>query len=164
MTALAIHAAFLHADRGQVTEFQRALGQAQDAFGCIDLADTTPWACTDSPVRFTTWQSSAYYELARRGGDPRLRDQAVTLLAQTLDNPRPVTRAQFLPGLAGTRALAGDLDTAVVLGHQAVDTITAMSSRRIYARLDVLRGMLEPMRAGPGVADLRDRLATATAA
>ena len=163
-TTLATNAAFRHADRGQVTEFQRALGAAQDAFGRIDPADTTPWASADSPVRFSTWQGSAYYELARRGGDPRLRDQAVTLLAQTLDNPRPVTRAQFLPDLAGARALAGDLDTAVVLGHQAVDTITGMSSRRIYARLGVLHEVLKPMRASPGVADLRDRLATATAA
>ncbi len=163
-TALAINAAFLHADRGQVTEFKRALGEAEDAFGRIDPAATTPWGCVDSPVRFTTWQGGAYYELARRGGDPRLRDQAVTLLSQVLDNPRPVTRAQFLPDLAGARALAGDVDTAVALGHQAVDTITAMSSRRIYARLGILHGALEPMRASPGVADLRDRLATATAA
>ncbi|MGH3753408.1 MAG: hypothetical protein ACRDRP_12045 [Pseudonocardiaceae bacterium] len=125
-------------------------------------AATTPWGHID-PVRFTSWQGSAYYELARRSGDPRLLDQAQALLSQAPDNPRPVTRAQYLPDLAGARALAGDVGTAVVLGHQAVDTITGMSSRRIYARLGVLHGVLEPMRASPGMAELRDRLAAATA-
>ncbi len=164
-TALATKAACAHAARGQVTECQRALGEAEDAFTLIDPAATTPWACgVGSLVRFSTWQGHAYYELARRGGDPRLRDQAVTLLSQVLDNPRPVTRAQYLPDLAGARALVGDVDTAVVLGHQAVDTITAMSSRRNYARLGVLHGVLEPMRESPGVGELRGRLATATTA
>ncbi len=163
-TTLATNAAFLHAARGQVTECQRALGEAQDAFGRIDPAATAPWACVDSSIKITTWQGHAYYELARRGGDPRLRDPAVTLLAQVLDNPRPMSRALYLPDLVGAHALAGDVDTAVALGHQALDTITAMSSRRIYARLGVLHGVLEPMQASPGVADLRDRLATATAA
>ncbi len=163
-TMLASLTAFVHADLGRVTACQRALGDAQEAFTRIDPADTTPWACFDSPVRFTTWKGHAYYELARHSSDPRLRDQAVTLLAQTLDNLRPMTRALYLPDLVGAHALAGDIDTAVALGHQAIDTITAMSSRRNYARLGVLHGVLEPMRASPGVADLRDRLATATAA
>jgi hypothetical protein len=69
-----------------------------------------------------------------------------------------------LPDLTGAHALAGHVDTAVALGYQALDTITGMSSRRLYARLGVLRGVLEPLRASPDVADLRARLATATAA
>ncbi len=140
---------------------QRTLGEVLDM--PVATSPWAAWACVDG-LRVSAWQGHAYYELARRSGHPRLRDQAVTLLAQALDNPRPISRALYLPDVAGAHAPAGDVDTAVALGHQAVDTITAMTSRRTYARLRVLHGVLEPLHASPGVADLRDRLATATAA
>lgn len=57
--------------------------------------------------------------------------------------------------------LAGDVGTAVAVGHQAVDTVTGISSRRTYDRLRVLNSVLEPMHTSPGVAELRERLALA---
>ncbi|MGH3815998.1 MAG: hypothetical protein ACRDUV_26715, partial [Pseudonocardiaceae bacterium] len=137
-TALATNAAFAHADRGHLADCQRALGDAEDAFTRIDPANVTPWACVDGPIKIATWQGHAYYELARTSGDQRCMQRAVTLLGQAVDNPRAMSRALYLPDLAGAEALAGDVDTAVALGHQAVDTVTAMTSRRNYARLRVL--------------------------
>lgn len=38
------------------------------------------------------------------------------------------TRALYLSRLAEAHALAGDIDTAVSVGHHAVDAVTALSS------------------------------------
>lgn len=67
-------------------------------------------------------------------------------------------RAELLRVLASAHALAGDADTAVTLGHQAIDAITALHSPRAYQALRRLHTVLEPMRTSPGVAELRDRL------
>ncbi len=66
----------------------------------------------------------------------------------------------YLPDVAGAHALAGDVTTALTMGHQAVDLATAMSSRRTWGRLRVLSDVLEPLHASPGVAELRHRLIT----
>jgi hypothetical protein len=68
------------------------------------------------------------------------------------------SRALYLPELAGAHALAGDSDTAVSVGHQAIDAVTAVHSPRAYDRLHVLRTVLEPLHTSPGVAELRERL------
>ncbi|MGH3773823.1 MAG: hypothetical protein ACRDRW_20940, partial [Pseudonocardiaceae bacterium] len=73
------------------------------------------------------------------------------------------SRALYLPRLAGAHAIAGDVDTAVTLGHQAIDAVTALHSPRAHDRLRVLNTALEPLHTSAGVAELRDRLA-ATAA
>ncbi|MGH3795791.1 MAG: hypothetical protein ACRDSP_12980 [Pseudonocardiaceae bacterium] len=80
-----------------------------------------------------------------------------------LDTGYARVRALYLPDLAGAHALAGDTDTAITIGHQAVDTITEQSSHQAYDRLRVLNTVLEPMRTSPDVAELRDRLATTAA-
>lgn len=76
------------------------------------------------------------------------------------DYTRP--RALDLTRLAGGHAIAGDTDTAVTIGHQAVDAVTALHSPRAYDRLRVLNAALQPLHTSAGVAELRDRL-TATA-
>lgn len=76
------------------------------------------------------------------------------------DNPHAMSRALYLPDLAGCHALTGDIDTAVTIGHQAVNLAGSMHSRRAQTRLRVLHTVLEPMHASPGVAELRERLAT----
>ncbi|MGH3794790.1 MAG: hypothetical protein ACRDSP_07855 [Pseudonocardiaceae bacterium] len=160
-TAMAANAAFAHAARGDRAQCERALGASEEAFTRVDPAAATPWACVDGPVKIATWQGHASYEVARIGGDQRCATRAVELLGQVVDNPRPMSRALYLPDLAGAHALAGDVGTAVAVGHQAVDTATGISSRRTYDRLRVLGGVLEPMRTSPGVAELRERLALA---
>ena len=76
---------------------------------------------------------------------------------------RARSRALSLPDLAGAHALAGDTDTAVTLGHQAVDAVTAVFSPQAHDRLRTLDTALEPLHTSAGVAELRERL-SATAA
>ncbi len=87
-------------------------------------------------------------------GSGLVRDTAVARLHAA------ARRAQRLPDLAGAHALAGDTDTAVSVGHQAVDAVTAVHSPRAYGRLHRLHTVLEPLHTSPGVAELRDRLTT----
>jgi hypothetical protein len=67
-------------------------------------------------------------------------------------------QAKCLPDLAAAHAIAGDADTAVIIGHQAIDAVTALHSPRAYDRLHVLNTALEPLHTSAGVAELRDRL------
>jgi N-acyl-L-homoserine lactone synthetase len=72
-------------------------------------------------------------------------------------------RALDLPDLAGAHALAGDIDTAVTVGHQAIDAVTAVHSPRAYDRLHVLHTALQPLHTSPGVAGtVRYRLSART--
>lgn len=108
----------------------------------------------------------AHYTLALASRDTRVARRAVPLLHHGVDNFGPAyarLRALYLPDLAGAHALGGDLDTAVSVGHRAIDAVAAVSSPRAYERLRILHTVLEPLHAGPGVAELRDRLTTTVA-
>ncbi|MGH3831670.1 MAG: hypothetical protein ACRDRS_14685 [Pseudonocardiaceae bacterium] len=143
----------------------RALGQAADHFAAIDPADTEPWAALlVDEAYLVARQGRTHYTLAIPGRDPHTADRAVPLLRQAVNQYGPARarpRALYLSDLAGAHALGGDLDTAVTIGHQAVDAITALSSPRAHDKLRVLNTVLEPLHASPGVPELRDRLATA---
>lgn len=159
-TTLLANLAFAYAARGDAGACQRALGEAEEVFTGIDPATAAPWACVDGPVKLTTWQGHARYELGRVRQDQRCLEQALGALVVVPDNPHAMSRALYLPDLAGCHALTGDVATAVTIGHQAVDLAGSLHSRRAQTRLRVLHTVLEPMRASPGVAELRDRLVT----
>jgi hypothetical protein len=89
----------------------------------------------------------------------------VSLLRQAVDSFGPdfaEPRAVSLTDLAGAHAIAGDIDTAVDIGHQAVHAVTALSSPRAHDRLRVLDTSLKPLHTSTGVAELRERLTTKT--
>ncbi|MGH4012046.1 MAG: hypothetical protein ACRDTH_28465 [Pseudonocardiaceae bacterium] len=73
------------------------------------------------------------------------------------------SRAKYLPDLAGAHALAGDIDTAISVGHQAIDAVTALHSSQAFDKLRLLNTALEPLHTNAGVTERRDRL-TSTAA
>lgn len=88
------------------------------------------------------------------------------MLSQAVDHYGPSygrLRARYLPDLAGARALAGDIDTAVTLGHQAIDVISAQYSSEARDRLRILSTVLAPLHTSTGVAELRGRLAAIAA-
>lgn len=153
-----------HAAQGDATGCDRALGQAVEQFSTIDPATRTPWGESYSEAGLAARQGAAHYELALAKRDPRAAGRAVPLLRYAVDHFGPDyarPRARYLPDLAGVHAIAGDLGTAVTVGHQAVDAITALHSPRAYDRLRVLNTVLEPLHTSAGVAELRDRLAGA---
>ncbi|MGH3833763.1 MAG: helix-turn-helix domain-containing protein, partial [Pseudonocardiaceae bacterium] len=156
-----------HAAQGDAVGCDRALGRALDHLAVIDSADDEAWAAplVDEP-HLAGFQGHAQYTLALASRDPRAAARAVPLLRRAVDGFGPGharSRALYLVDLVGAHALAGDVDTAVTLGHQAIDTVTALHSPRAYDRLRVLDTALQPLHTSTGVAELRDRLASTAA-
>jgi DNA-binding XRE family transcriptional regulator len=163
MSCLANIQARAHAVQGDSTACDRALRQASEHFTDIDPT-RNPRAFLDETM-LTGYQGDAHYELAVANRDPRTAGRAVPLLRQAVDHygadyARP--RALDLTRLAGAHAIAGDIDTAVDIGHQAVDAVTALSSPRANDRLRALDTSLESLHTSTGVAELRERLSTKT--
>ncbi len=151
-----------HAAKSDSAACDRALGQAVEHFSSIDPTPHESWADFLDETMLAGFQGVAHYELALADRDPRAAGRAVPLLRHAVDHlgadyARP--RAFKLTDLAGAHAIAGDTDTAVTVGHQAVDAVTALNSPRAYDRLQVLNTALEPLRTSAGVAELRGRLA-----
>ncbi|MDQ2792143.1 MAG: helix-turn-helix domain-containing protein [Actinomycetota bacterium] len=154
-----------HAAQGDSVACDRALGQAVEHFSGINPAQES-WADFLDETMLARLQGVAHYELALAAHDPRAARRAVPLLRHAVDHFGPdyaVPQARCLPDLAGAHAIAGDTDTAVTVGHQAVDAVTALSSPQTYDRLRVLNAALEPLHTSAGIADLRDRLSTTAA-
>jgi transcriptional regulator with XRE-family HTH domain len=163
-SALSGISARAHAARGDAQACDRALHQAEEQFATIDHHTRPPWGGYGE-VGLAAQQGGVYYALARSERDPVAASRAVALLHHCVNRYGPDyarSRALCLPDLAGAHALAGDLDTAITIGHQAVDAVTMVHSPRAYDRLHRLHTVLEPLHTSPGVAELRDRL-TATA-
>jgi transcriptional regulator with XRE-family HTH domain len=155
--------AYTHAAKGDAAACARALGQAEEHVSAIDPATRPPWGASFDETGLAAKQGVAHYTLARADGDSRAASRAVSLLSHAVDSLGPDyarPRALYLTDLVGAHALAGDTDTAVTLGHQAVDAVAGLSSPRAYDRLRVLNTALEPLHTSAGVAELRDRLTT----
>ncbi|MGH3913404.1 MAG: hypothetical protein ACRDTC_08340, partial [Pseudonocardiaceae bacterium] len=155
-----------HAAQGDAAACDHALGQAVEHFSRIDPANRTPWGAFLDETSLAAKQGNAHYTLARTSRDPRAANRAVPLLRQAVDQYGPGyarLRGSSLATLAESHALAGDVGTAVTIGHQAVDAVSTLSSPLSYDHLQVLKTTLEPLHTSPGVADLRDRI-TVTAA
>ncbi len=166
ISCLASIQAKAHAAQGDTTGCDRALGQVVEQFSSIDPATRPRWGSSLGEGHFAAFQGSAHYTLALSSGDPRAANRAVPLLRDAMDNFGPGyarSRALYLPDLAGAHAIAGDVDTAVTLGHQAVDAVTALHSPRAHDRLRVLNTALQPLHTSTGVAELRNRLASTAA-
>ncbi|MGH3938108.1 MAG: helix-turn-helix domain-containing protein [Pseudonocardiaceae bacterium] len=155
---------------GDAKTCDRACSQATEHFSGIDPAASPPWTAYFSELSNPGCggQGSAYYELARLGRDPVAADRAVLLLREGGgDRYGPSYarfRARYLPDLSGAHALAGDVGTAVTVGHQAVELVSALpSSSKERDRLRILNNVLEPLHTSPGVAELRDRLSITAA-
>ncbi|MCA1709629.1 MAG: XRE family transcriptional regulator, partial [Actinobacteria bacterium] len=130
-----------HAAEGDAAACDHALGHAAEHYAAIDPALAPPWSGYVSEAGRSAFEGVAYYMLAQPTRDPRMAGQAVALLRHGVDHfvpgyARP--RALSLPDLAGSHAIAGDTDTAVTVGHQAIDAVTAVSSPRAHDRLRTL--------------------------
>ncbi|MGH3908536.1 MAG: hypothetical protein ACRDTE_30770 [Pseudonocardiaceae bacterium] len=157
-----------YALQGDTAGCDQALGQGIEQFNTIDPATAPPWTAYISEAGVFGHQGSAHYTLALPGHDRRAASQAVPLLQHAVDRYGPsyaALRALYLPDLAGAHAIAGDADTAVTVGHQAIDAVAAVSSsQHAHERLRTLHTVLEPLHGSPGVNDLRDRLIATAAA
>ena len=155
-----------YAAHGDAKNCDRALGQAVEYFGAIDPAAAPPWTAYLGAVGISGGQGSAHYTLAQTGRDSRAAGRAVQLLRQAVDHYGPgyaLLRGRYLPDLTGAHALAGDIDTAVAIGHEAIDLISTLSAPLLHDRLRILHTVLAPLQTSPGVAELRTCLAVTAA-
>ncbi|HZD14795.1 MAG TPA: hypothetical protein VE196_06650, partial [Pseudonocardiaceae bacterium] len=67
-----------------------------------------------------------------------------------------------LPALAGSYVQAGDLDTALALGHESVTVADGLSSVTPHSWLRALDEVLEPHQQRADVAELRHRIRQVT--
>jgi len=163
---LAHNQARVHAAQGDVDACERALGKVAEQFRVADPQSASPWAAAIDASALEGWQGWTRYELAATTRDPRIAGKAVPQLRHVISHfpaGHPRTRALNLSNLCGAHAIAGDVDTAVSVGHQALDAAQGLSSRRVLTGFRTLHGMFAPMRSSPGVSELRDRLATISA-
>jgi len=153
------------AAQGDAAGCDRALGHALECAAAIDLATAPPWTAYLAHTGIAGHQGTVHYRLALANHNSHAAARAVPLLrsAMGFDPSYARLRALYLPDLAGAYALTGDTDTAVTLGHQAIDAITALHSPQAYERLRVLNTALGPLHTSPGVAELRSRLAATVA-
>jgi transcriptional regulator with XRE-family HTH domain len=161
ISCLALIQARADAARGDAAACDHALGRAVDQFSTVDPATRPPWGAFFGEAHLAAMQGTARYELALTSRDPGVANRAVPLLHHAVEGFGPDyarSRALYLPDLAGAHAIAGDTDTAVMLGHQAVEAVTALHSPRAYDRLRVLHTALEPLHTSAGVVELRERL------
>src|SRR5262249_41945579 len=147
MSCLANVQACANAAQGDPAACDQALGQSVEHFTNIGSGHESMSGFLDETM-FAGKQGRAHHELAVAGRDPHAAGRAVALLRQAVDGfgsdfARP--RAQDLTRLAGAHAIAGDVDTAVTVGHQAVEAVTALSSPRAQDRLRVLNAALKPL-------------------
>jgi transcriptional regulator with XRE-family HTH domain len=158
-----------YAADGDTAGCDRACGQALEHFGSINPAASPPWTAYigKNGAGPGGGQGSAHYTLALPGRDSRAAARAVPLLHEAVDHYGPgyaQLRARYLPDLSGAHALAGDIDTAVTVGHEAINAVTVVSDFVARDQLHLLNTVLEPLHTSPGVTELRDRLTTITAA
>ncbi len=157
--------AWCQAAQGDVPACDRALGQAEEQFVLTDPAKAAPCAALITVAELTGLQGHIHYTLAQTAA-AKHAVQAVPLLQGGVEGFGVVyarSRAIQLPGLAGAHALTGDLDTAVRIGHCAVEEITALASPRAYDRLRTLDTVLQPYGTDPAVGEMRDRIQAALA-
>lgn len=87
---------------------------------------------------------------------------ATALIDQALDEYEPWrvrSRTFVLTDLAAAQVAAGELERAVAVGKQAIDTAGQVSSARTAERLRTLRHMVRPLRASsPYMIELDDRM------
>ena len=145
----------------------RALDEAGQIIADADAdVDQPPWS---SPIDAATefgWRGRSLFRLVAT--DPSYAPRAIECLRKALDAYEPgrtstvKVLAVSLPALAGSYVQAGDLDTALALGHESVTVADGLSSVTPHSWLRALDEVLEPHQQRADVAELRHRIRQVT--
>jgi hypothetical protein len=137
----------------------RSLDEAEQIIADADLDDAPPWSGNADAVTFAGRRGRALFQLSVF--DPSYAPEAIEHLNTALNgygSGRVTSRARSLPTLAGSYAQAGDLDTALALGHQSVTLADGLSSTIPHSWLGTLDDVLEPHQHRSDVTELRHRI------
>ncbi|MGV9676452.1 helix-turn-helix domain-containing protein [Nocardia sp. NPDC003482] len=148
------------ATQGEVEPMRRALGQSEQRYDDATSAPVPPWArCwrgVVSEAEITAQQGYAMHLLSKT--QPEHAPAAADLLSTAVGTYETVharSRAVNLPPLASAQFRAGDTETAVKTGYQAISAIGKLASTRCYARLRDLSAAAAPFARRSDVAELR---------
>jgi transcriptional regulator with XRE-family HTH domain len=151
--------AWAYAAMGQVTAFQRSVGQAEDAFADAEPATDPHWIRYFDLAELNGTIGGRLLELAST--DQRHAVAASDRITEAISSRRPGRlRSSALDeiGLAESLLIRDDFDEAAHVGHKAIDTATHTSSDRVAVQLVRLYQTTRSHARAPVIADLRDRL------
>lgn len=143
---------------------RRALADSQTGYAAASADTIPPWAWIVTEAEIAAQQGHALYLLSLT--HPEFAEPAAARLTAAADGhpaEHERSRAVVLPTLAVAHFRAGDIDSAVRIGQDAVTAVTALSSQRCYARLRDLDTVAARHRSASGVLELRADIAAASA-
>lgn len=147
---------------GQMREFDRAVGLAEDSFGHADPGSDPDWAqFFDASEFYATIGVCHQIAAASR---PEHAGTAADMIARAIGS-RPAGRVRSRAfdhiGLARTRLLQGECEGAATAADTALGLLGELSSSRVADRLRELLTDTEPHAGNRSIGELRDRLTTA---
>ena len=152
--------AWCYANLGRVEAFRRATEMAEDELASAGRDDHDPyWITYFDAAELAGVTGGRLLDLSHR--DPRQSKNAVEHITRALELRKPTSlrsRALDQAGLAQLHFLSGDVEQAVVVGTQAVETAHRTKSDRVRLQMRELYAASTAYRHGPQVAELRERL------
>jgi hypothetical protein len=149
---------------GQMREFDRAAGLAEDTFAHADPGSDPVWVQFFDASEFYATIGICHQIAAR--ARPGHADTSAALIEQAIASrgaARVRSRAFDHIGLARTRLLQAEYDGAAAAADTALGLFGELTSSRVTDRLRELRTEAAAYPAGQVIRDLCDRLGTATA-
>lgn len=160
MAMLHTREAWCYAELGRTEAFRRATGQAEDAFAQASSGDDDPyWIAYFDAAELAGVTGGRALDLARR--DSRFAVEAEARIERAIALRKEGSlRSTALDqsGLAQVYFLRGEIEQAVHVGHEAIDTAERTQSDRVRVSLRELHTSSTTMRHLPEVAEMRERL------
>jgi transcriptional regulator with XRE-family HTH domain len=160
---------FCRGAMGEIEPCRRAMGQqAEEWAKALDTAPPWHWtrhAPQEQISGFEAEKQGVALELLSRTHS-EFAPSAIDNLTVAVDNydqrfARPW--AIMLHYLAAAHFRAGNVDTGVETGQEAIHSITALSGRRGYTKLRIVDAAAAPFTRNPEVAELREHIRTTLA-
>lgn len=152
--------AWCYANLGRIESFRRATEMAEDELSKATPADHDPyWIEYFDAAELAGVTGGRLLSLAHR--DPRQLAPAIEHISKAVELRSPTSlrsRALDQAGLAQLHFLAGDIDQAVAIGTQAVETARRTKSDRVRLQMRELYAASTTYRHGPDVAQLREQM------
>ncbi|MEU6561999.1 helix-turn-helix transcriptional regulator [Nocardia nova] len=166
ITAGYIHTvtAWCWATLGEPEPARRALADSRAVYASVNADSTPPWSWIVTEAEIAAQHGHALYLLSLTY--PEFAESAVGRLTEAAHGhpaEHERSRAVLLPTLAVAHLRAGDVESAVRTGRDAVTVVSALSSQRCYARLRDLDAAAARHGSVPDVLDLRADIAAALA-
>jgi len=152
--------AWCYANLGRVEAFRRATGMAEEELAKADESDHDPyWIQYFDAAELAGVTGGRLLDLTHR--DQRQASSAIDHINRAIELRKPTSlrsRALDQAGLAQLHFLSGDLEQAVTIGIQAIETAHRTKSDRVRLQMHELYAASSAYRHRTEVAEFRERL------